>query len=934
MTAEPGDPPHRWAFVQTFAVIAVLLAVVGSTVVPAHGSDRPNAEGRQLAPSHGVAAPRLAIAPLPSSNFSGPSNWTEQIDYGAVSGTTGSGGLKIQGDSCVANGTFVYCVGGQNFQTGTDLSDVFFANVSAAGVSGPWSETTDYAAASGTTGSGGVGVEFPSCVYYQGYVYCVGGAHSGSPSIVSQVFFAPLSAQGVGAWAETTDYGAASGSSGTGGVAAFDLSCAPANGYAYCVGGGNSKVFFASLSSSGVGAWTETTDFAATSGTSGSGGESVTATSCVTNASYLYCIGGSAGGATSKVFFAPVSSSGVGAWTEATDYGAASGTVGSGGLPIYATACLVYVQWVLCVDGNNRTNTAVDNVSYAQLSSTGVGAWAAGTAYGDAPLFSYYLSCVLAKLNALCTGGGVAEVFLAYLVSTPPGHPALTTSLSSTTVLVGSMFNDTATITGGTVASGELIVFKVYPNGGCLAPLSSYGSAPLLGTTATSPDFTATLPPAGYMSVRATFTGDARNQPAASSCEQLHVLANSRLTTALSQTTARPGGTYGDVATLSATTPNAGGTVTYTQNDDRTCTTPTGQTYIVSVTNGQVGSNALFSTAPSPTSYNSIEVSYSGDANNAPAGPVCEPIPVAAPTRATVTIDCTPTAMTVGQSATCTITVTGSSGPIVGAVVTLYTDSTTGKFSPALCKTGAAGTCTVTYTDTTEGVPTLTASYPGDMNNVGSRGSTTVFNLAQPAVGTASTSTTASGGKSSADQTSSTDVSVSISGSSASDGTNVTIVSVHLAQALAGTPSFPLTNYLGAYDVKVVGLTDGTATVCLANPHVDSASDVEFVTANSWVAASGTQALPGTRVCGNIPVVDLQGTPVSGGDPPASQSKSSGSLGVEELAAIGAAVLVVVVVLAVLLVRGRKRGPAPPATTPAGSAGEPSEMGNPPSSTP
>ncbi|MCI4345087.1 MAG: hypothetical protein L3J87_05635, partial [Thermoplasmata archaeon] len=493
MTAEPGDPPPRWAFVQTFAVIAVLLAVVGSTVVPAHGSDRPNAEGRQLAPSHGVAAPRLTIAPLPSSNFSGPSNWTEQIDYGAVSGTTGAGGLKIQGDSCVANGTFVYCVGGQNFQTGTDLSDVFFANVSAAGVSGPWSETTDYAAASGITGSSGVGVEFPSCVSYQGYVYCVGGAHSGSPSIVSQVFFAPLSAQGVGAWVETTDYGAASGSSGSGGFAAFDLSCAPANGYAYCVGGGSSKVFFAPLSSSGVGAWTETTDFAATSGTSGSGGESVTATSCVTNTTYLYCIGGSAGGATSKVFFAPVSSSGVGAWAEATDYGAASGALGSGGLAIYATACLVYAQWVLCVDGNNITNVATDNVSYAKLSSTGVGPWAAGIAYGDAPFFSYYLSCLLDQLVAFCTGGGASQIYLAYLTATAPSVTSLTTALSATTTVVGRTITDTATLHGGTPGAGENIHFAVYSNGGCLTPATSSLYAALMGATATTPAIPATL---------------------------------------------------------------------------------------------------------------------------------------------------------------------------------------------------------------------------------------------------------------------------------------------------------------------------------------------------------------------------------------------------------------------------------------------------------
>src|SRR5579872_6193546 len=70
----------------------------------------------------------LAVSPfvlLMSTGFS-VGTWVEQTDYGAASGNTGTGGISILGQSCVATSSFVYCVGGQN-SMGTDLSDVFYA---------------------------------------------------------------------------------------------------------------------------------------------------------------------------------------------------------------------------------------------------------------------------------------------------------------------------------------------------------------------------------------------------------------------------------------------------------------------------------------------------------------------------------------------------------------------------------------------------------------------------------------------------------------------------------------------------------------------------------------------------------------------------------------------------------------------------------------
>jgi hypothetical protein len=79
------------------------------------------------------------------------------------------------------------------------------------------------------------------CVTYGGYIYCVDG---------QEVYFANLTSSGVGNWTETSSYP----------LDLFGQACAASGGYIYCVGGvgndgprPNSSVFYALLSSSGVG---------------------------------------------------------------------------------------------------------------------------------------------------------------------------------------------------------------------------------------------------------------------------------------------------------------------------------------------------------------------------------------------------------------------------------------------------------------------------------------------------------------------------------------------------------------------------------------------------------------------------------------------------------------------------------------------------------
>jgi len=86
----------------------------------------------------------------------------------------------------------------------------------------------------------------------------------------------------------------------------------------------------------------------------------------------------------------------------------------------------------------------------------------------------------------------------------------------------------------------------------------------------------------------------------------------------------------------------------------------------------------------------------------------------------TTTLTCT-SPVTVGTPSTCSVTVTGAYGSTNGETVS-FTASGSGTFSSGGTCTLSGGTCSLTYTPTTaSGRPqTITATYSGDTNNVGS----------------------------------------------------------------------------------------------------------------------------------------------------------------------------------------------------------------------
>ncbi len=203
--------------------------------------------------------------------------------------------------------------------------------------------------------------------------------------------------------------------------------------------------------------------------------------------------------------------------------------------------------------------------------------------------------------------------------------------------LLGSVLNDSATVTGGYIPTGS-ITFRLYgPNNTTCAGTPIYAqTVGLSGTSAaTSPGFhTAAV---GTYEWTAYYSGDTNNNPASSGCGAEAVVITvpptiPTITTALSESSGKVGDWVFDTATLYGVTANAGGTVTYTVYTNNTCTLGAQGAGTVTVTNHLVPNSnpVIFGTVG--TWY--WQAVYSGDGNNRGAASAC--------TSETLVINATP----------------------------------------------------------------------------------------------------------------------------------------------------------------------------------------------------------------------------------------------------------------------------------------------------
>lgn len=257
-------------------------------------------------------------------------------------------------------------------------------------------------------------------------------------ALVAVTFYLQYSSsQSTGPWTPTAPYPLQA--NGTSGV--LGQSCVTSAGTVYCIGGEDAQnqphpeAYYAQLSSTGIGAWAQT---------SSPYPEPIMFSSCVSYDSAVYCIGGthtSNGSDTTSSYFAPVSDGGgLGAWKLTTPYP----------IPADSMSCVAATGEVFCVGGQNETTgtssseTDSNSVWYAQLGPSGIGTWSRTTAY---PAGVFFPSCVPLGGYVYCVGGQsvsgtiVSSVYYAPVAQDGLGpwtstsaYPAPTTGPSCTAV--------------------------------------------------------------------------------------------------------------------------------------------------------------------------------------------------------------------------------------------------------------------------------------------------------------------------------------------------------------------------------------------------------------------------------------------------------------------------------------------------------------------
>ena len=284
----------------------------------------------------------------------------------------------IAGQQCVNSTVYIYCIGGQDVNGGP-RSEVYDALVQSGTSRNITSWTPD-------PHSYPVAINGQACVAYSDYAYCVGGSYDDGGDDVASSYFTPLSGNGTtGSWTSTTAYP----------IPVDSEYCAASIGHIYCVGGNNetdgtnadstlsNSVWYATLSPSGIGAWSRTTPYPA----------NIYLPSCFAYDGYIYCLGGTDinNNAESGDYSASLTPSGVGEWVATTSYP----------IQVSGQACGFSSGYVDCVGGQENSNSYTNAVYYAQVSSNSIGTWKQS---GNYPR-SVGTTCVVSSGYMYCVGG-------------------------------------------------------------------------------------------------------------------------------------------------------------------------------------------------------------------------------------------------------------------------------------------------------------------------------------------------------------------------------------------------------------------------------------------------------------------------------------------------------------------------------------------------
>lgn len=350
----------------------------------------------------GLAVPFFDVAGVQAAAPGTVGSWTDAAN---------SLPTALEEHASVTYNGYVYVFGGAG--SGGAQDAVYYAPLSGDGSVGTWTTSPN---------SLPQGLEGPTAVVNNGYVYVAGGFTSGfnrSPA----VYYAQLNGDGsVGSW--TTSPNSL--------PAGLDLSSSVVhNGYiyvmgGYATGGQTNAVYYAPLNGDGsVGSWTTSPN---------SLPQAVYSPTAVVNDGYVYVMGGYAsGGPIDGVYYAPLNGDGsVGSWTTSPN-----------SLPqaLDAAGSVVYDGFVYVIGGFGSGGT-LQTVYYAPLNSDGsVGSWI--TSSNSLPQPLQFESAVSYNGYVYVLGGSDGEVdvnnvYYAPITGPAVSTPAATTAAASTGTVAGA----------------------------------------------------------------------------------------------------------------------------------------------------------------------------------------------------------------------------------------------------------------------------------------------------------------------------------------------------------------------------------------------------------------------------------------------------------------------------------------------------------------
>lgn len=273
-------------------------------------------------------------------------------------------------EKCIYFSNYTYCIGGTTNINYT--SDAYFSKVLGTGL-GPWTETTP------------LQIIPAGCILYKKSIFCITGELLQNHEVVNQTYYSYPNSTGLSIWNQTTDYPINGSTKG----------CVASGIIVYCVSGMlaiNKSItpdsFYATISPSKIGQWTQTTPFPIDA-----------EPQCFVYDFTIFCMGSYVGsnGLATYAYYAPITAYGIDSWKSTTPPPNTQGDI----------SCYNYNNFIYCIGGLDMSNYNNSQAYYTGLSAGGVNGWHKVAPY---PISNGTASsCITTNSTTFCIGGQISN---------------------------------------------------------------------------------------------------------------------------------------------------------------------------------------------------------------------------------------------------------------------------------------------------------------------------------------------------------------------------------------------------------------------------------------------------------------------------------------------------------------------------------------------